>query len=91
MFFTDEQMKKLGTLIEQMADEISDLPNAWAKAIAEIDKMYRKSTPKRLHNYIGSPGMQGSKAIVCELFVRDGTLAKPDSEHFSKSIVVVHK
>jgi len=90
MFFSDEQMKKLDALIEQIANEISDLPNTWAKAIGEIDKMYIKSTPKRLHNYIGF-GMSYSRAIVCELFVRDGTLARPDSEYFSKSIVVVRK
>ena len=94
MFFSDEQMKKLDALIEQIANDISDLPNTWAKAMSEIDKMYRKSTPERLHNYnnhIGSFGSGGSKAIVCELFVRDGTLAKPDSEYFTKSIVVVRK
>ncbi|MCL2213109.1 MAG: hypothetical protein FWB93_04695 [Oscillospiraceae bacterium] len=91
MFFTGEQMQKLHELLEQIANELSDLPKAWAKAMGEIDKMYRKVTPKRLHNYVGSSGMGGSKAIVCDLFVRDGTLVKPDSEYFTKSILVVHK
>ena len=91
MFFSDEQMKSLDILIDQMAREISDLPNTWAKAISQIDNMYKKSTPKRLHNYVRLFEMSSSKAIVCELFVRDGTLTKSDSEYLTKSIVVVRK
>ena len=91
MFFSDEQFKKLDALLEQAANETTDLANTWAKTIAEINKLYIKSTPKRLHNYIRSWRDSNSKGIVCELFVRDGTLAKPDSEYFNKSIVVIRK
>ena len=96
MFFTEQQFKKLEALISEMANEISDLPENLAKVMLEIYELYKKSTPKRLHEQIkgvigGINNGSESVCVVCEILEQNGTFAKPDSEYLTKQIIVVRK
>ena len=94
IFFTPEQIKKLEALVAEMANEIMDFSNNLSKALLEIYGIYKKTTPKRLQDQIiGVIGghLYGSEGPICYALEENGTLAKADSEYFTKSIVIVRR
>ena len=91
LLFSEAQMKKVEVLLSDMAKE---LVNSLADVVVRIYEIYKNTTPKHLHNQID--GVIGASVhniigIVCEIFEENGTLAKPDTEYFTKQIVVIHK
>lgn len=93
MFFTAEQMKKFKMLITEMANELADFSENLSNALLEIYETYKKNTPKRLHDQIKGviSHLHGSEAAICYALEENGTLAKPDHEYFTKTILVVRK
>lgn len=94
LYFTKEQNEKFEEITSKMADELSNLSQNLADAMQKIYDIYVSITPKHLHNQINGVigGMTaGSESIICEIFERDGILAKPDSEYFTKQIAVIEK
>ena len=91
LYFTETQMNKLEALISDMTKE---LVNSLADVVVKIHEIYKNITPKHLQNQIN--GVIGATihkiiGIVCDILEQNGSLAKPDSEYFTKQIVVIRK
>lgn len=92
LFFKEEQMRKLESLISDMTKE---LVNSFSDVIIKIDEIYKNTTPKHLYNQINGvlgASVHNINGIVYEILEENGTLVKPyGNECFTKQIVVIRK